>query len=550
MTGVAPSVVRAYSVSRPGVFAQASDVLDVDGASLSARSAADYDGRADIAFIRLAAPADLGNTANAQVAAALPDGSDAVTDLVVPGFHGELAGNIAKRVAQGGGDDVRYDNSGGCMMVRFKNASCYAHSCQTGPGVSGAPVLKFQEEAGGVRAYLLGIHTGAGSAESACQGVADKKTAFLWSQAAVNLAEFPVGKLFENEDNANQRAWEREDGQDGEAWRGAGPGAGNACGLRGAGDQGRRGCVHAAQGAGAARAFLLDSCPLDPAIGKESILLPVLLAPLIKSAAASAIDAGYDYFLKVMSERQRQLTASSTFQATGSFYALEKPSAGQQGEFYRMPLKCLVLVREADTEPALSPDLREVWDINKEKINGALAIAKAGYALQRAPTFYAELKIRYLTLTVPAQALQDETGKPLLDRAGKAVVLPEPMDVPIEFEVKPARVFYGQSGAVRNPGDKKRLTLSVDLSAKAFENQKWTSTALLAKTFDLGMARRRFHPRIRAGREGRRGGADPGAGADEAARALRQGQCLCPCAGSGGHHGHRDPDGKRGRFRH
>ena len=58
--------------------------------------------RADIAFIRLAAPADLGNTANAQVAA-LPDGSDAVTDLVVPGFHGELAGNIAKRVAQGGG---------------------------------------------------------------------------------------------------------------------------------------------------------------------------------------------------------------------------------------------------------------------------------------------------------------------------------------------------------------------------------------------------------------------------------------------------------------
>ena len=28
-----------------------------------------------------------------------------------------------------------------------------------------------------------------------------------------------------------------------------------------------------------ARAFLLDSCPLDPAIGKESILLPVLLAP-------------------------------------------------------------------------------------------------------------------------------------------------------------------------------------------------------------------------------------------------------------------------------
>ena len=224
--------------------------------------------------------------------------------------------------------------------------------------------------------------------------------------------------------------------------------------MRGAGDQGRRGCVHAAQGAGAARAFLLDSCPLDPAIGKESILLPVLLAPLIKSAAASAIDAGYDYFLKVMSERQRQLTASSTFQATGSFYALEKPSAGQQGEFYRMPLKCLVLVREADTEPALSPDLREVWDINKEKINGALAIAKAGYALQRAPTFYAELKIRYLTLTVPAQALQDETGKPLLDRAGKAVVLPEPMDVPIEFEVKPARVFYGQSGAVRNPGDR------------------------------------------------------------------------------------------------
>ena len=94
-------------------------------------------------------------------------------------------------------------------------------------------------------------------------------------------------------------------------------------------------------------------------------------------------------------------------------------------------------MREADTEPALSPDLREVWDINKEKINGALAIAKAGYALQRAPTFYAELKIRYLTLTVPAQALQDETGKPLLDRAGKAVVLPEPMDVPIEFEVKP-----------------------------------------------------------------------------------------------------------------
>lgn len=240
---------------------------------------------------------------------------------------------------------------------------------------------------------------------------------------------------------------------------------------------------------GAARAFLLDSCPLDPAIGKESILLPVLLAPLIKSAAASAIDAGYDYFLKVMSERQRQLTASSTFQATGSFYALEKPSAGQQGEFYRMPLKCLVLVREADTEPALSPELREVWDINKEKINGALAIAKAGYALQRAPTFYAELKIRYLTLTVPAQALQDETGKPLLDRAGKAVVLPEPMDVPIEFEVKPVRVFYGQSGALRNPGDKKRLTLSVDLSAKAFENQKWTSTALLAKTFDLGMAR-------------------------------------------------------------
>ena len=46
--------------------------LDVDGASLSARSAADYDGRADIAFISPRA-ADLGNTANAQVAAALPD---------------------------------------------------------------------------------------------------------------------------------------------------------------------------------------------------------------------------------------------------------------------------------------------------------------------------------------------------------------------------------------------------------------------------------------------------------------------------------------------
>ena len=196
MTGVAPSVVRAYSVSRPGVFAQASDVLDVDGASLSARSAADYDGRADIAFIRLAAPADLGNTANAQVAAALPDGSDAVTDLVVPGFHGELAGNIAKRVAQGGGDDVRYDNSGGCMMVRFKNASCYAHSCQTGRA-SAALGLEIPGR-GGWRARLPAGHPHwGGQRRSACQGVADKKTAFLWSQAAVNLAEFPVGKLFE-----------------------------------------------------------------------------------------------------------------------------------------------------------------------------------------------------------------------------------------------------------------------------------------------------------------------------------------------------------------
>ena len=70
-----------------------------------------------------------------------------------------------------------------------------------------------------------------------------------------------------------------EDGQDGEAWRGAGPGAGNACGLRGAGDQDGGDASTPPRAPGAARAFLLDSCPLDPAIGKESILLPVLLAP-------------------------------------------------------------------------------------------------------------------------------------------------------------------------------------------------------------------------------------------------------------------------------
>lgn len=240
---------------------------------------------------------------------------------------------------------------------------------------------------------------------------------------------------------------------------------------------------------GTARAFLFKKCPLAPPVGTESVLLPALLAPFIKDAASSLIDTGYDYFLKVMSERQRQLTASTTFQATGDFYSIAEQPAPQPQAFYQMPVRCLVLIREADKAPTQGSGQQDGWETNRELVNGALTAAKTGYELQRTPTFYAEFAFVYHTLKVPPQVLHDEAGKPSRDRSGHEVRWEGKDGVPYEFEIKPVRVFYGQSGAARNSGDAKRLTVSVDLAAKTFEGQKWASVPMLAKTFDLGMVK-------------------------------------------------------------
>lgn len=197
LRGVAPSSVRAYFMNPPGMYVQARELLDEDGTSLTAHFLEDYAGRADIAFIKLAMPLDLGPTTDAQVVAPMPAGSNPISDLIVAGFHGELSQDLDAQIERGGGNAVRYDNSGGCMMVRHQNAACYAHTCQTGPGVSGAPILQFLEDADGLHAYLLGIHTGSGDAKAMCHGIIDKGFEEDWSRAAVNLAEFPVGKLFE-----------------------------------------------------------------------------------------------------------------------------------------------------------------------------------------------------------------------------------------------------------------------------------------------------------------------------------------------------------------
>lgn len=195
-TAVPPSNVRAYFIGKPGSFVQARELLDADGNSLSRRSQQDYIGREDIAFIKLATPVDLAGTSDALLAAPLPEGANAITDVIIAGFHGQITTNPSQQIARNGGDAVRYDNSGGCMVVRFNNARCYFHTCQTGPGVSGAPALKFREEADGMRTYLLGIHTGTRHSQRLCQGTPDTGSQSDWDMAAVNVAEFPVGKLF------------------------------------------------------------------------------------------------------------------------------------------------------------------------------------------------------------------------------------------------------------------------------------------------------------------------------------------------------------------
>lgn len=239
---------------------------------------------------------------------------------------------------------------------------------------------------------------------------------------------------------------------------------------------------------GDTHAFLFEQCPLDLEGSNESLFLPALLAPYIKSAASGLIDASYDYFLKVMNERQRQLTASTTFQATGNFYKVDESATGQQQGRYEIPIHCLVLIREPgqDQSPSATQD---DWKARKDMVNGMLSFAGLDYRLQRTPTFYAEFAFAYHTLTVPSQVLHDAAGKPLLDRSGNEIRWDGKDGVPYEFEIKPVRVFYGQSGAARNSGDAKRLTVSVDLAAKTFENQKWTSVPMLAKTFDLGMVK-------------------------------------------------------------
>lgn len=195
--GVSPSNVRAFFIGRPGIFVQARELLDADGNSLSKRTQQDYIGREDIAFIKLATPVDLAGTSDALLAAPLPEGGKAITDVIIAGFHSQITTDPSQQIAQNGGAAVRYDNSGGCMVVRFNNARCYFHTCQTGPGVSGAPILKFREEAGAMRAYLLGIHTGTRHSQRLCQGTPDTGSQSDWDMAAVNVAEFPVGKLFE-----------------------------------------------------------------------------------------------------------------------------------------------------------------------------------------------------------------------------------------------------------------------------------------------------------------------------------------------------------------
>jgi len=198
---VAADAVRVHRLadSETGLSI-AGPIMDADGIALPARPPAGLASNeasvGDIAFVRTAVPLDLGATVPVTLAERLPDNNIPVTRVLVPGFHGILATDPLTSLPTPMDDFLGLDLSGGCMVTRFQGASCYAHSCQTGPGLSGAPVLSLAGDGSEFKAYLLGIHSGAGSNEELCRARIPAQHHTAWRGAAVNIANFPVGKLF------------------------------------------------------------------------------------------------------------------------------------------------------------------------------------------------------------------------------------------------------------------------------------------------------------------------------------------------------------------
>jgi len=235
---------------------------------------------------------------------------------------------------------------------------------------------------------------------------------------------------------------------------------------------------------GAAHAFLLPYCPLDPPTGQETFSIGGIAVALASQVVPTLIDAGYDRLIRAWETRQAGLNASTTFSATGHFY---ENRSGQDSQTLLEPaLRCIVLVREATGSLAPSEQVRNDWKIHSESINGALEKAGLRYWLGEPPAIYAELRIRYNTLPVDPQVVVDQDGKPFLDPSGKALALTKTLKVPVEFEVQLARVFYGQSGAQRNTAAQKKLVLTFDLEARTYQDNRWIQAPLVAAVYDFG----------------------------------------------------------------
>lgn len=184
--------IRVRHLGAPaGAWRLAKDAVKADGARLPELLPRIEEQLGDIAFAVLTSAVDVGTTRDPLPLAPMTTNGRLI-GIVIPGFHASIANAMEPNpTAESWAAYIRRDASPGCFIKRVEDSDCYLHSCHSGPGMSGSPVLVFKED-DGLQATLVAIHSGARDRGSNCVisnlGVLDR--------AAPNLANFPQGPLF------------------------------------------------------------------------------------------------------------------------------------------------------------------------------------------------------------------------------------------------------------------------------------------------------------------------------------------------------------------
>jgi len=212
---------------------------------------------------------------------------------------------------------------------------------------------------------------------------------------------------------------------------------------------------------------VLKSCPIATSLGAEVAPVLPLLGVVAGAVIPEIVSAGVDIVAEFLEERARQLNASSTASAHGTFYRRKDES-----DAVALAFGCIVLVRgEFAGVPPKGID--STWAGQLEEFNNAVVEAVAADSdsklyLAGEPEFYAEFDVVPETTTFRKKS----NGKEI--------------ELTTSFGLKPSYIYYTQSGAKRNPSGKKQLAVEISIESRSMFQDAKKDGSLYAQTFDLG----------------------------------------------------------------